>query len=258
MPHDSGVSMIKSVIFDIDNTLYSYDLAHETAFAALKSYAEKELCIAPDEFKELHTEANEAIKQRLGNCAAIHNRLIRYQYIIEKLHKPLIHAQRMDDLYWNTLIGCSVPSPQAADVMRELKASGISLGICTDMTSYLQFTKLDKLGLIEYVDFIVSSEEAGAEKPDRAIFELAVSKSGFNPEECLYVGDSYKKDVLGAHSCGMPAAWYTYHIAGKLSETDISEKPLLPAMTYDPEYSVSGGPAMYHITGLTELLKIVK
>ena len=36
--------MIRTVLFDIDNTLYSYDEAHKVAFAALLEYAEK-ICI---------------------------------------------------------------------------------------------------------------------------------------------------------------------------------------------------------------------
>ena len=44
--------MIKAVIFDIDNTLYSYDKAHEQAFPKLAGYAEAELGIPEAEFME--------------------------------------------------------------------------------------------------------------------------------------------------------------------------------------------------------------
>ena len=45
--------MIRTVIFDIDNTLYSYDDAHKVAFAALLEYAEKNLHMTAEEFTKL-------------------------------------------------------------------------------------------------------------------------------------------------------------------------------------------------------------
>ena len=46
--------MIKTVIFDVDNTLYSYTKAHEAAFEALSSYAEHELGLSRNIFVKLH------------------------------------------------------------------------------------------------------------------------------------------------------------------------------------------------------------
>lgn len=33
------------------------------------------------------------------------------------------------------------------------------------MTAYIQYKKLESLGVTPYIDFMVSSEEAGVEKP---------------------------------------------------------------------------------------------
>lgn len=200
--------MIKTVIFDIDNTLYSYDDAHKQAFSALLDYAEELLDISREDFRCLHKETQTRLKTRMGSVSTIHNRLIRYQNMLEFLHKPIYHALTMNDLYWNTLLEFAVPTEGAAETMKALKKQGISIGIGTDMTARLQFEKLRKLGLETYVDFMVSSEEAQAEKPDPAMFLLCIEKAGCAPEECLFVGDSLKKDVLGPMSVGMKAAWF--------------------------------------------------
>ena len=76
------------------------------------------------------------------------------------------------------------------------------------MTARIQFKKLEVLGLLLYVDFLVSSEEAGAEKPEASFFARCVEKSGCRAEECLFVGDSMRKDVQGAMDAGLQAAWY--------------------------------------------------
>ena len=49
--------------------------------------------------------------------------------------------------------------------MKELKKRKIRIGIGTDMTAYVQYRKLEAIGVTSYIDFIVTSEEAGAEKP---------------------------------------------------------------------------------------------
>ena len=201
--------MIKTVIFDVDNTLYSYTKAHEAAFEALSSYAEHELGLSRNIFVKLHQETERELKVYMGDTAAVHNRCIRYQIMLEHQGLPLYpHVLRMNDLYWNALLGAAVPVAGAVDAMKRLKKQGLRIGIGTDMTARMQFEKLEALGLLPYVDFLVSSEETGVEKPDPAFFARCVEKAGCRRDECLFVGDSLKKDVQGAADAGLAAVWY--------------------------------------------------
>ena len=63
-----------------------------------------------------------------------------------------------------------------------------------------------KLGIESYLDFIVTPEDAGADKPDPAIFTFALSKGGIKPEEAIFVGDQYKVDIVGARAAGIKQA----------------------------------------------------
>ena len=82
--------MVQAVIFDVDNTLYSYDRAHAPAFARLKEYAARELGIGPERFEQLHGQADRILRARLGQpCGALHNRLLRYQILLEEVGAPL-------------------------------------------------------------------------------------------------------------------------------------------------------------------------
>ena len=76
------------------------------------------------------------------------------------------------------------------------------------MTLIYQLKKLRKLQMLPFFDFIVSSEEANTEKPDPKLFSLCADKAGVSPEECLFVGDNLKKDVLGPRGIGMRSVWY--------------------------------------------------
>jgi putative hydrolase of the HAD superfamily len=54
----------------------------------------------------------------------------------------------------------------------------------------------------------VLSEEIGIRKPDPRIFQYAADALRIRPAECLYVGDSYRNDIIGAKTAGMQACWY--------------------------------------------------
>ena len=201
--------MIKAVIFDIDNTLYSYDHAHEYGWTALCAYAGEHLGMDADRFKQEIAKAAADVKERLdADCAALHNRTLRFQVMLERNHLPLIHAEPMGKLYWDTLIRHSAPEPGILTCLAKLKEAGYTLGIGTDMTVIYQLKKLEHLQMLPFFDFIVSSEEANVEKPHEKLFRLCAAKAGVSPDACLFIGDNLKKDVLGPRNMGMRSLWY--------------------------------------------------
>lgn len=196
--------MVRAVLFDLDNTLYSYDEAHAFAWQALTRYAQEALGLDEARFTALHRRANLRLAAHCGGgCAAVHNRLIRYQLLLEELGLPLRHAPEMARLYWSTLLGHAVPYPGTREGLDALRAAGCRLGVGTNMTAALQFEKLSCLGLLDRIDFLVTSEEAGAEKPDPRLFALCAEKAGCESAACVFVGDSLEGDVRGAERAGM-------------------------------------------------------
>lgn len=201
--------MIKAVILDIDNTLYDYDAAHAAAFRSLTEYAAEHFGIAPEDFEALHREAYRVQRERCGTpCAAVHNRMIRYQIILEMLGRPFLPAREMDALYWETLMDNMRAFPGTREGLERLKALGLTVGVGTNMTADRQFDKLMRLGLGPYIDFMVTSEEVNAEKPDARLFRACAAKAGCEPSECFFVGDSLRGDVQGALGAGMKAVWF--------------------------------------------------
>ena len=201
--------MIKAVIFDIDNTLYSLDRSNETALSALRAYVKENFGMEPEETKRLLKECMNIMVERTGDCAAQHNRLIRFQCFLEQIGSTDYQkAMEMYHVYWDTILETMELEPGALSLLLRLKERGIKLGVGSDMTAYMQYKKLKKLGILQYLDFIVTSEEAGAEKPAPRLFELCVKKAGCKPEECVFIGDSLKKDVIGPAKCGLIGTWY--------------------------------------------------
>ena len=202
--------MIRTVIFDIDNTLYCFDAAHAKAMEALSRYAETAFGWSGEELRRRALSMQKALRNRMGDVSAIHSRLIRFQNMLEAEGLPLHpHALRMYEAYWETLLKSMEPSPGVEEVLRELKRRGITVGAGTDMTALMQFRKLTDLNLLPWFDFIVTSEEAVAEKPSPGLFSLCAKKAGCAPEACLFVGDNPSKDIAGALRAGMRAVLFT-------------------------------------------------
>lgn len=63
-------------------------------------------------------------------------------------------------------------------------------------------TVLNQFGLISFFKDVIDSAEVKIRKPDTGIFELAIKKLGYKPEEILVIGDSLKNDILPAQKLG--------------------------------------------------------
>ena len=86
--------------------------------------------------------------------------------------------------------------------LKTLKQQNIILGLITNLTKDVN-PICRELGLEPYLDFTVTSEEAGADKPKPPIFLTALDKARVNASEAVHVGDQYKLDVVGARGVGI-------------------------------------------------------
>ncbi len=66
---------------------------------------------------------------------------------------------------------------------------------------------LERIGIEDLFDDFVSARIAGAAKPARQIFEVAVRAGGARAHETLHVGDHPEYDVAGARDAGLRTAW---------------------------------------------------
>jgi putative hydrolase of the HAD superfamily len=89
----------------------------------------------------------------------------------------------------------------------ELLQSEYVLGLLTNGASEIQREKIARSGLERFFASIVISGEAGVGKPNRAIFELALSQLRAQPDSAVMVGDNLGRDVRGAKDARIAAVW---------------------------------------------------
>lgn len=102
------------------------------------------------------------------------------------------------------------PYPDALPALEELRAAGLRLVIVSNWDCSLP-DWLGPTGLLEAVDHVISSAEAGAAKPDPAVFARALALAGATPSQALHVGDSLVNDVEGARAAGIRAVLIVRH-----------------------------------------------
>ncbi len=91
------------------------------------------------------------------------------------------------------------------DVLSTLKAlrrQNYILSLLTNLGSDM-VSICRELGLESYLDFVVTSKEVGADKPESPIFLAALDKAGVSASEAVHAGDQYKLDVIGARTVGI-------------------------------------------------------
>lgn len=203
----------EAVIFDTDNTLYPYIPAHREATKAVEIKVQKQLGIDVEIFRNAFYDSRNEIKESLGSVASSHSRLLYLQRTIEKLElgTRILTTLDLEQTYWRTfLVNCRL-FPDVLDFIQLLKSKGIITANITDLTAQIQFRKLVYFGLDELFDYVVTSEEAGADKPDKRPFQVALEKLKIKPEKIWMIGDNPKSDMEGAGQMGMIKIQKNHH-----------------------------------------------
>ena len=114
--------------------------------------------------------------------------------------------------------------PDALPALLELRSLGLRLVVVSNWDSGLPEV-LERIGLGEAVDAVVTSAGVGAAKPGRRIFEAGLAAAGCEPGEAVHVGDSPEHDLAGAEAVGIRALLIARGGGGDLSS--LEELPAL-------------------------------
>lgn len=198
--------MIKAVILDLDGTLYAYEPLDEEARGRVRKYICEMLGISEQKYEEAYQFGRSETKRMMGDVAASHNRMLYFQKTLEYLDiRPAPMSLLMYDIYWGTFLDKMCLYDGAREFLDSMYEHGVKIMICTDLTAHIQHRKIEALGITEDVLYLVTSEEAGKEKPAPEVFTLCLNKLRVPAEEVCFIGDDQVKDVDGARAMGMQA-----------------------------------------------------
>jgi HAD superfamily hydrolase (TIGR01509 family) len=183
------------LFFDLGNTLISEERAWQRRIQRLASSLERYgRRRAIEEVRAALREASEEFAPRLITRAI--------EKLIDDLEcRKLILAEARYDKELES------PYEGAEETLRKL-SSGYRIGVIANQPAGTE-ERLVKWGLMPFISICLSSTEVGLEKPDPAIFQLALSQSGCEPEQAVMIGDRLDYDIRPARLLG----WKTIRIA---------------------------------------------
>ncbi len=91
--------------------------------------------------------------------------------------------------------------PEVPEVLATLSKK-TRIGVISNFDKRLRAI-LDGLGVLGFFEHVILSSEAGADKPDPRIFELALATMGVPADHALHVGDDPVHDWEAASAAGM-------------------------------------------------------
>lgn len=190
--------IFNAVIFDLDNTLYDYDNSHNYALKCVAKY----LKIDFETFDDVYKKVSKDLKKDLKETASSHNRLIYFKHLCQEFGFN-INPLNINEVYWESYISKMKLFDGVYEFLCYLKNNNIKIALLTDFQTEYQYKKLNKLGITNLFDVIVTSEEVGIEKPNTQGFERCLKLLNETADKVIMIGDNYHKDILGAINVGI-------------------------------------------------------
>lgn len=196
---------VKGVLLDIDNTIYHYETCHNFSLDILLNEISREFLTPYAIVEATFLNSRKIINKKLHGLASSHSRLLYIQLTIESLigKTDFSKTLELEKSYWNSFISKMTINKDAKQFLAECEVNKIPICCVTDLTSQIQFKKILNLKIENKIKYIVTSEESGAEKPHKIIFDLALEKLNLNYDDVIMVGDNLSKDIKGAQELGI-------------------------------------------------------
>jgi HAD superfamily hydrolase (TIGR01549 family) len=216
---------IKAIFFDLDDTLhdhlYPFSKAFKDSFPHL--YEQMDVVSLYKKFRDF----SDLLWKKYSNheLTLEELRIARIVMAFEYFQKGISNEQA-SEFQTHYELNCDNLQlfAEVPELINEIKAKGILVGIITNGPVQHQFNKINSLGLTSCVsrNHIFISDEVGVAKPNKQIFQHVAQKVNMTPSEIVYIGDSWPNDVVAPMEAGWKAIWYNHR--KRLPDTD--HKPL--------------------------------
>lgn len=191
------------ILFDFDGTLA--DTAPDLVAAANQQRARRGLAAHP--YEPLRAVASQGARG-----------LLRVALGLTPEHPDFEQARKqfLEDYAANSTVHSKL-FPGIADLLDDIRRRGMAWGIVTNKMTYLTLPIVEHLGLVQESAVLVCGDTLPRAKPYPDPLLHAAKQAGFEPENCIYVGDDLR-DVQAARAAGMPVVAAAYGYLGEEGE----------------------------------------
>jgi putative hydrolase of the HAD superfamily len=202
----------KHIFFDLDHTLWDFDknsaetLQELFVDYKLDTYSE----ITKEQFAHYFTSHNHKLwdNYNKGLITREEIRKDRFKNTFNALNIGALHlADQIGNEYLRLCPAKKALFPFAHEVLGYLKEKYV-LHIITNGFHDIQDIKMTSSGLNGYFVEVITSERAGYKKPEKQIFDYAVSLAKARYEDCIMVGDNLETDIIGARMASLDQVFF--------------------------------------------------
>ncbi len=202
-----NLSDIDVIFFDLDGTLFDQSRAHITAMRELprvyEPFHDVDVQDLVSAFNVADAEAFAAFKDGVSLDKLRHE---RSEGILKTLKMDTALADELTSVFYHTYPRVNAGFRDGEKVIKKARKNH-RVGLISNGSRDVQLMKLRTLKLEDHFEVMVFSEDLGHRKPDERIFMYAANEMKTHTKKCLYVGDSYRADILGAGKAGMRTCW---------------------------------------------------
>ncbi len=201
----------KMILFDYGGTLMvEPDFEPVNGNRAIYPYiSENPHNVTLEEFSEYLLRFFDEIRALRGELIEIHEHTFLRNVLEHFDMKLSVSLEDAEWIIWNG-ISRAVPTPGAAEMLRELSNMGIRTGIISNLcwSGAALTRRLHDAFPDHQFDFVMTSSDYIFRKPDGHIFDMAIRKSGFEKADIWYCGNDIEVDIVGAHGAGLYPMFY--------------------------------------------------
>lgn len=202
--------MIKYLLWDIDNTLLSFDLAERASMT--KGFKIFDIDIKDEKALEIYKDINDKHWKMLEKGEKTREEILtgRFEEFFD-LYDIAYDDSLVNDfnLFYQEELGKQVFfNDYAKEVLQKLGKNYKQYAV-TNGSKVAQTGKLRNSGLDKIFDGVFISEDLGYDKPSKEFFDIVFESIGSkNKDEYILIGDSLTSDMLGANNAGIKNIWY--------------------------------------------------
>jgi putative hydrolase of the HAD superfamily len=208
-PHTSLVMPIKAVFFDAAGTLMKPVRSVGESYAVLAAKHGKHVAPADlvSRFRECFDSAPRLAFPGATEDAIEGLERVWWKNLVAKVFEPWSPFVRFEEYFAELFAYFAEPDawtlyPEVLETLAALNERGLILDVISNFDSRL-VRILDGLDAGEQFENIFVSSRVGYAKPDRRIFNAALTYHGLAPAQALHVGDSEINDLRGANQAGL-------------------------------------------------------
>ena len=206
--------MYKYIFIDLDDTIWDF---HTNARLSLQDMFEQRKLAQYftdfDEFFQIYAKRNIELWEQYGKGEITKEFLMseRFRYPLSKMGLDDVElAEEIGIQYLDILPTKTTLMPYAKELLDYLYPK-YPLTLISNGFVEVQYKKMRSSEIEKYFKHIVLSESAKALKPDKKIFEYALSLNNASKTEAIMIGDSYEADIRGAQNAGIDQIYYPLH-----------------------------------------------